>query len=105
MRLLMSVVLIEAFHLLSVSYQSSGEKEKALKCLDRVEAYMKEQHDRDNELFSNVMNRLSSGEDVFTEGGALSVLEGTVRPTSGISFAFFVSPHVKCLLTTFPYYV
>jgi len=70
------VVSIEAFYLLSISYQSSGEKEKALKCLDRIEAYMEEQHDRDNELFSNVMNRLSSGEDVFSEGGALSVLEG-----------------------------
>jgi len=72
------VVSIEAFHLLSVSYQSSGEKEKALACLDRIEAYMKEQHDRDNELFSNVMNRLSSGEDfVFSEGGATSALEGS----------------------------
>ena len=81
------VVSIEAFHLLSVSYQSSGEKEKALACLDRIEAYMKEQHDRDNELFSNVMNRLSSGEDfVFSEGGATSALEGKVLQRQSIRF-------------------
>jgi len=71
------VVSIEAFYLLSVSYQASGEKEKALLCLDRIEAYMKEQAARDNELFSNVTHRLSSGEDfMFAEGGASAALEG-----------------------------
>ncbi|KAL7544103.1 hypothetical protein ACHAXR_013581 [Thalassiosira sp. AJA248-18] len=71
------VVSIEAFYLLSVSYRASGEKDKALKCLDRIEAYMNEQHGRDSELFSNVMSRLGSGEDfIFSEGGATSSLEG-----------------------------
>ena len=58
-------------------FESSGEKDKAIMCLDRIESYMKEQHKRDNELHSNVINRLSSGESfVFSEGGATSALEG-----------------------------
>ena len=71
------VVTIEAFYLLSVSYQSSGQKDKALMCLDSVEKYMKEQHIRDNDLHSTVMNKLSNGKDfVFSEGAATSSLEG-----------------------------
>ena len=71
------VVTIEAFYLLSVSYQSSGQKDKALTCLDQVEQYMKEQHTSDNDLHSTVMNKLSSGKDfVFSEGTATSALEG-----------------------------
>ena len=74
------VVSIEALHLLSICYQSSpGGKKKALRCLDRIETYMKEQYDRDNELFSSVMNRLSNGDSfIFSEGGATSALEGEV---------------------------
>ena len=71
------VVTIEAFYLLSVSYQSSGQKDKALTCLDQVEQYMNHQHTRDNDLHSTVMNKLSSGKDfVFSEGTATSALEG-----------------------------
>ena len=71
------VVTIEAFYLLSVSYQSSGQKDKALTCLDQVEQYMNQQHTSDNDLHSTVMNKLSSGKDfVFSEGTATSALEG-----------------------------
>lgn len=76
------VVSIEAFYLLSVSYMKSGSKGKALMCLDRIERYMSEQHARDDELYSNVMDRLSSGEDVFSEGGAVSALEGECPATT-----------------------
>lgn len=72
------VVSIEALYLLSVSFQASGDKEKALLCLDRVEAYMTEQHNRDNELYLDATNRLGSGDGfVFSEGStASSALEG-----------------------------
>ncbi|KAL9185785.1 hypothetical protein ACHAXT_003562 [Thalassiosira profunda] len=70
------VVSIEAFNLLAVSYQDAGDKEKALLCLDKVEIYMSEQYDRDNELYSAVTNRLNGADFVFSEGGATSALEG-----------------------------
>ena len=41
------VVSIEAFYLLSVSYDATGEKESAVKCLDMVETYMREQIEQD----------------------------------------------------------
>jgi hypothetical protein len=71
------IVSIEAFYLLNVTYQSTGDKDKALVCLDRIEEYMREQHVRDHELHSNVLSSLSTDEGfVFTEGSASSVLEG-----------------------------
>jgi len=74
----MVVVSIESFYMLSASYQSSGEKKKALMCLDSVEKYMNEQNDRDNALQTNITNTLSSGKDfVFSEGAATSALEGS----------------------------
>lgn len=56
------VLSIEAFYLLSVSYQCSGKKDKAIVCLDRIQVYMEEQHSRDNELHSQVMTTLGSHE-------------------------------------------
>jgi hypothetical protein len=71
------VVSIEAFYLLNVTYQATGDKDKALVCLNRIEEYMKEQHVRDLELHSSVITTLSSGEGfVFAEGSANSALEG-----------------------------
>ena len=57
------VLSIEAFYLLSVSYQSSGAKDKAIVCLDRVCVYMEEQHARDNELSSQVMTTLGTAHE------------------------------------------
>jgi hypothetical protein len=57
------VLSIEAFYLLSVSYQSSGVKDKAMVCLDRIHAYMEEQHARDNELASQVMTTLGTAHE------------------------------------------
>jgi len=74
----MVVVSIESFFMLSASYQSSGEKKKALMCLDSVEKYTNEQNDRDNALQTNITNTLSSGKDfVFSEDAATSALEGS----------------------------
>ena len=56
------VLSIEACYLLSVSYQCSGKKDKAIVCLDRVQAYMEEQHARDDELHSQVMTTLGTNE-------------------------------------------
>lgn len=71
------IVSIEAFYLLNVTYQSTGDKDKALVCLDRIEEYMREQHVRDLELHSNVLTSMSTDDGfVFTEGSANSVLEG-----------------------------
>lgn len=71
------LVSIEAFYLLNVIYQASGDKEKALACLDRIEEYMNEQHARDLELHSNVMTTLRCGEDfIFAEGSTASAIEG-----------------------------
>ena len=71
------VVTIEAFYLLSLSYQRSGMKDKAVLCLDKIESFMQEQHDRDMELHSKVMNMLSDGKAfVFSEGAATSSLAG-----------------------------
>jgi hypothetical protein len=56
------VLSVEASYLLSVSYQSSGEKDKAIMTLDRIQGYMEEQHARDNELHSKVMTTLGTHE-------------------------------------------
>ncbi|KAL3802897.1 hypothetical protein ACHAW5_006192 [Stephanodiscus triporus] len=57
------VLSIEAFYLLSVSYQSDGAKDKAIMCLDRIQAYMEEQHARDHELHSQVITTLDSAHE------------------------------------------
>lgn len=57
------VLSIEALYLLSVSYQSNGAKDKAVMCLDRIHAYMEEQHARDDELHSQVMATLGSAHE------------------------------------------
>ena len=52
------VVSIEAFYVLSHIFQSSGKQEKALQCLDMIERYMKEQKDRDDELYATAMSKV-----------------------------------------------
>ena len=62
------VLSIESFYLLSTVLQSLGEKQDALGCLDQVEIYMNEKHERDEELHGNTMSDLGSGNDfVFSE--------------------------------------
>ena len=60
------VVSIEAFYVLSHIFQSSGKQEKALQCLDMIEQYMKEQRDRDDELYATAMSKVDN--DLFSEG-------------------------------------
>jgi tetratricopeptide (TPR) repeat protein len=79
------VLSIEAFYLLSVTYQSSSKKEKAIICLDRIQSYMEEQHARDNELHSQVMTTLGSGKDfVFSERGSISSINHFEKDASDI---------------------
>ena len=79
------VLSIEAFYLLSVCYQSSCKKEKAIICLDRIQAYMEEQHARENELHSQVMTTLGSGKDfVFSERGSISSINHFEKDASDI---------------------
>lgn len=79
------VLSIEAFYLLSVTYQSSSKKEKAMICLDRIQSYMEEQHARDNELHLQVMTTLGSGKDfVFSERGSISSINHFEKDASDI---------------------
>jgi tetratricopeptide (TPR) repeat protein len=79
------VLSIEAFYLLSVTYQSSSKKEKAIICLDKIQSYMEEQHARDNELHSQVMTTLGSGKDfVFSERGSISSINHFEKDASDI---------------------
>jgi len=79
------VLSIEAFYLLSVTYQSSSKKEKAIICLDRIQSYMEEQHARDNELHSQVMSTLGSGKDfVFSERVSISSINHFEKDASDI---------------------
>eukprot|EP01082_Thalassiosira_pseudonana_P006929 g15028.t1 g15028 contig21:392906-399472(-) len=66
------VVSIEAFYLLTQIFQSTGEKGKAISCLDQIEKYMKEQQNRDDELFTTVMRKLGEGKDFgFSESSVI----------------------------------
>lgn len=89
------VVSIEAFYLLTQIFQSTGEKGKAISCLDQIEKYMKEQQNRDDELFTTAMSKLGEGKDFgFSES---SVIEGEIEP-SRCSFGCTLS-HVFYLLS------
>jgi hypothetical protein len=69
------VVSIEAFYAMSHIFQSTGKKEKALQCLDMIENYMKEQQDRDDELYANATSKVDK-EFVFSEGDITASIEG-----------------------------
>jgi len=61
---------------LSHIFQSSGKEEKALQCLDMIERYMKEQKDRDDELYAAAMSKVDK-DFLFSEGSiTTSALEG-----------------------------
>lgn len=69
------VVTIEAFYVLSNIFQSEGQHDKAIQCLDMIEKYMEEQKDRDDELYAAAMSKVDS--DLFSEGAiTASAIEG-----------------------------
>jgi hypothetical protein len=65
------VVSIEAFYVLSNIFQLEGKQEKALRCLDMIEQYMKEQKERDDELYVIAKSKVDK-DFVFSE----SAIEG-----------------------------
>jgi hypothetical protein len=70
------VVSIEAFYIMSHVFESTGKQDKALQCLDMIERYMKEQQDRDDELYTTAISKVDK-DFVFSEGGAVgSAIEG-----------------------------
>eukprot|EP00804_Cyclotella_cryptica_P000737 CCRYP_001018-RA/>CCRYP_001018-RA protein AED:0.02 eAED:0.02 QI:978/1/1/1/0.71/0.62/8/2038/1234 len=69
------VVSIEAFYAMSHIFQSTGKQEKALQCLDMIENYMKEQQDRDDQLYTTAINKVEK-DFLFSEGDITASIEG-----------------------------
>ena len=69
------VVSIESFYVLSHIFQSSGKEDKALQCLDMIERYMKEQKNRDDELYATAMSKVDK-DFVFSESNITTTALG-----------------------------
>lgn len=69
------VVTIEAFYVLSHIFQTEGKPEKALQCLDMIKKYIKEQKDRDDELYATAISKVDT--ELFSEDAiTASAIEG-----------------------------